>query len=89
MRLLTVFFDRMVEKSSALEIGKPIVPRYSKPPKKFGGDTQHEFLQPREYYRHQYFEACDLLIQELGDRFEQKEIMQPVLSIEAIFSEVS
>ena len=39
------FYYRMLEKSSALEIGKPIVPRYRKPPKKFGGDTQHNFFQ--------------------------------------------
>ena len=69
------FYYRKLEKPSALEIGKPIVPRYRKPPKRFGGDKQHNFLQPREYYRHQYFEACDLLIHELNDRFEQKEII--------------
>ena len=47
-----------------------------------GGDTQYEFCDPVELFRKQYFEACDLLIQELDDRFEQKEMMQPVLSME-------
>ena len=60
------------------------MPRYRKPPQRFGGDTQHEFLQPREYFRQNYFEACDILIGELSDRFVQEYVMKPVLCMEFI-----
>ena len=55
-----------------------------RPPIKFGGSNQHEFGNPLAYYRKQYFEVLDLLIQELSDRFQQKDVMQPVLAIEAL-----
>ena len=48
------------------------------------GDTQHEFRQPRDYFRQKYFEACDILIGELSDRFEQEDVMKPVLCMESI-----
>ena len=57
------------------------MPRFRRPPKRFGGDTQHEFCNPKEFFRIQYFEACDVLILELDD---QKEIMQPVLCMESL-----
>ena len=31
-------------------------------------------MQPREYFRQKYFEACDILIGELSDRFEQEDV---------------
>ena len=43
----------------------------------------HRFFVPKDYFRSQYFEGCDLLVQELSDHFEQKEVIQPVLSIES------
>ena len=44
------FFDCVEQDSRLLNIGFPVLPRYQKPPQRFGGDTQHEFLQPREYF---------------------------------------
>ena len=70
-----------------LGIGEPILPRFRRPPSKFGGSNQHEFGNPSAY-RKQYFEALDLLIQELSDHFQQKDVMQPVLTIE-VTDEVS
>ena len=78
------FFETTVNDARVLNIGEPVLPRFSGPPKRFDGDTQHEFCNPKEFFRIQYFEACDLLIQELDDRFEQKEIMQPVLNMESL-----
>ena len=78
------FFDRVEQDSRSLNIGLPVLPRYRKPPQRFGGDTQHEFMQPREYFRQKYFEACDILIGELSDRFEQEDVMKPVLCMESI-----
>ena len=45
---------------------------------------EHEFRQPRDYFRQKYFEACDILIGELSDRFEQEDVMKPVLCMESI-----
>ena len=78
------FFESTITDARALNIGEPVLPRFRRPPQRFDGDTQHEFRHPRELFRKQYFEALDLLIQELHDRFEQKEIMQPVLSMESL-----
>ena len=52
------FFDRVEQDARSLNIGLPVLPRYRKPPKRFDGDTQHEFRQPRDYFRQKYFEAC-------------------------------
>ena len=41
-------------------------------------------MQPREYFRQKYFEACDILIGELSDHFEQEDVMKPVLCMESI-----
>ena len=34
---------------------------------------QHRYSSPRAYYRHLYFEACDLLHSELGNRFDHQQ----------------
>ena len=79
------FFDSAVAQANDLEIGEPKLPRYRKPPKRFGGSDPHVFAhQPKEYFRQKYYSAFDILIQELLDRFEQREFMQPVLTMESI-----
>ena len=75
------FFETTVNDTRVLNIGEPVLPRF---PNRFDGDTQHEFCNPKKFFQIQYFEACDVLIQELDDRFEQKEIMQPVLCMESL-----
>ena len=37
-----------------------------------------------EYFRQQYNDACDLLIGELNDRFEQQNLLPPVLLLESV-----
>ena len=37
-----------------------------------------------EYFRQQYSEACDLLIGELNGRFEQQNLLPPVLALESV-----
>jgi len=78
------FYERVVTQAKDLEIGEPKLPRYRKPPKRFGGSDPHQFDEPKRYFRHKYYSACDILIQELVDRFEQKEFMQPVLAMESL-----
>jgi len=45
----------------------------------------HQFDKPkRDISNKKYYSACDILIQELVDRFEEKEFMQPVLAMESL-----
>lgn len=37
-----------------------------------------------EFYRQIYYQVCDLLLQELQDRFDQQKLLPPVLSMESI-----
>ena len=62
------FFEGVVNDLQGLGIGEPILPRLRRPPSTFGGSNQHEFGNPSAYYRKQYFEALDLLIQELSEK---------------------
>ena len=41
------------------------------------GSQPHRFSDPKAYYHHQYFEACDVLLQELNDRFDQDDLLPP------------
>lgn len=74
----------VVAQASDLEIGEPKLPIYYKPPKRFGGSDPYQFDEPKMCFRQKYYSACDVLIQELLDRFEQKEFMQPVLTMESL-----
>ena len=78
------FYDSAVKQATHLCIGQPRLPRYRKPPKNFDGSQPHQFSSPRSFSRQQYFEACDLFIQQLNDRFEQKDIIKPVVAMESI-----
>ena len=75
-------YECVVTQTSNLEISESKLPRYRKPPKRFGGSDPHQFDEPRSYFQQKYYTACDILIQELLDSFEQKEFMQPVLAME-------
>ena len=48
------------------------------------GSHSHKYTTPEEFYRIQYFEAIDLLVVELEDRFEQKEYINPILALEEL-----
>jgi hypothetical protein len=62
------FYDDVVAMSEDLQIGGPVLPRHRRPPARIdGGSEAHRFSAPREYYRHLYYEACDLLLRELND----------------------
>lgn len=37
---------------------------------------------PKEYFKQQYIEACDLLIRTLEERFDQQQSVAPVLALE-------
>ena len=74
------FYDDVIAMSEEIKIGKPVLPRCRRPPARIdSGSKEHQFSSPRDYYRHLYYEACDLLLRELNDRFEQKELLPQVL----------
>ena len=79
------FYRNTVALAETLQIGNPTLPRYRKPPRIIDNGSQpHQFSEPKDFFRQQYFAACDLLIQELTDQFEQKEFIQPVIDLESL-----
>ena len=76
------FFDATVRLAEQHCIGKPELPRNRRRPARYQeGSESHQFPTTRDYYRHIYFEACDLLSGELESRFESQH-MPPVLAME-------
>jgi len=68
-------YDKAVEKAKKLQIDEPRLPHYRKQPKQYDqGSSPHEFAAPKEYFQQQYFEACDLMLGELDDRFDQSSL---------------
>lgn len=67
-----------------MEIGDPKLPRYKRLPARFDSSQPHQFDAPKVYFRKIYYEACDILIQELDDRFEQVHLMNPMIAMESL-----
>ena len=67
------FYSGVVEASKELT-SSPTLPRYRKPPTKPGdvSAASHVFATPQSYFRRQYYEALDLVTNELKRRFQQK-----------------
>ena len=60
------FYDATVKLAEQLSINQPVLPRRRRCPARFQeGASPHEYPSPRDFYRHMFFEACDLLITEL------------------------
>ena len=65
-------YDKAVEKAKKLQIDELRLPRCRKQPKWYDqGSCPHVFAAPKEYFRQQCFGACDLMLGELDDRFNQ------------------
>ena len=80
-----LFYDGVVDFANTIKINGPQLPRIIKVPKRFDtGSQPHQYKTPKEYFRHQYFEAYDLLLQELENRFEQCQSLPQVLTLESI-----
>ena len=80
-----IFFDDVVKSAEDLEIDKPQLPRYRRAPRRIDdGSSPHQFSSPKDYFRYLYYESCDLLIQELQDRFDHQEIIPPVIALESL-----
>ena len=78
-----ICYDKAVHNAESLQIGSPVLPRCKRLPKRLDQGTKpHEFEAPRDYFRQQYFEACDLLLGGLDDRFDQKSVLSSVMALE-------
>ena len=62
------FFATTEALATELKIGSPVLPRYRRLPRRLNqGEEQHRFQTPKEVFQQIYFEACDLLINEVND----------------------
>ncbi|XP_078665396.1 zinc finger MYM-type protein 1-like [Branchiostoma floridae x Branchiostoma belcheri] len=78
------FYDSVEEAARELNIGEPALPRYRRQPRRLDDGSQpHRYDSPKDFYRHIYLQACDLLVGELTDRFDQ-DFLKPVLAMESV-----
>ncbi|XP_078679480.1 zinc finger MYM-type protein 1-like [Branchiostoma floridae x Branchiostoma belcheri] len=78
------FYDSAEEAARELNIGEPALPRYRRQPRRLDDGSQpHRHDSPKDFYRHIYLQACDLLVGELTDRFDQ-DFLKPVLAMENV-----
>ena len=76
-------YDKAVHNAESLQIGRPVLPWYKRLPKRLDqGAKPHEFETPKDYFHQQYFDACDLLLGELDDRFDQQSVLPSVMALE-------
>ena len=64
----------------------PTLPRYRQPPRRLGeeGAPGHSFRTVESYFRKQYFEVIDLLVNELQTRFMQKRGLPVACTVEKV-----
>ena len=79
------FYEDVLESSKDLT-APPCLPRYRRPPRRLdeASSTSHEFTSTESYFRQQYYEVLDLLVNELKRRFHQKRGMPVVVAIEKL-----
>ena len=69
---------------SAGTSGKPVLPRYRRAPARLDdGAPPHHFKWPKDYYRVQYYEACDKIKTESESWFKQAKL-KPASSLEKL-----
>ena len=81
----TKFYAQVVEDSKD-HTSPPVLPRSRRPPKRIDDSAAsvHEYATPEDFYRRQYFEVLDLLINELRRRFQQKRGLPVVAVLEKV-----
>ena len=67
------FWDRVMEKSSSVDVDQPTLPRKRKAPKRFEiGSGEASFPHSvSDMFRQHYYEALDLVVNSIKDRFDQ------------------
>ncbi len=59
-------------------------PWYRRAPCRYETSQSHQFSSAEAFFRKIYYEACDILIQELEDRFEQVHLVKPMIAMESL-----
>ena len=68
------FYEQVVTQSEALT-EEPKLPRNRKMPRRYDeGERPHQYLVPKDMYRHAYFESLELAVGEIERRFEQSDL---------------
>ena len=67
------FWNRVNHQVQNLDVDEPVLPRRRKMPKRFEtGSAAPEFhMNPKDLYRQKYYEAFDIVINSISDRFDQ------------------
>ena len=68
-----LFWQKVNQMASALEVSDPILPRKRKVLKRLEiGSAPPEYCaEPKDHYHCSYFEGLDLLVQAIANRFDQ------------------
>ena len=68
-----LLWQKIEKARRSLEVGEPILPRKQKAPKRYDdGIAQPEFFDdPKPFFRQQFYEALDLVITGINERFDQ------------------
>ena len=69
---LDMFWEKVLKVASEVDVNDPVLPRRRKAPRLEEGSALPEYPpSPKDMYRRVYFEALDLLMQTIKDRFDQ------------------
>ena len=83
------FYFQAVEQAKDLT-DPPALPRYRNPPRRLDdGSVAHRFNDPKEYFKSQYFEVLDLLMNELKRPFQQERGIPVAAAIEKVLIDCS
>ena len=88
----SVLYDAVVKSTSDLNVSAPMLPtwRYRRAPARIDSGSQpHRFETSCDYHCSFYWEACDLLLKELEERFQQKDLLPSALAMESLLLSVA
>ena len=60
----TQFYEQVAAQSSTL-IEEPKLPQNQKMPRRYDGEHSHQYAEPKDKYRHTYFETLELATGEI------------------------
>ena len=85
------FYDKVIKTGQDLKIDHHVYqPRYRRAPvRNEDGSFSHRYSTPSKYFYHQYYQACDLLHQELENRFNQTGLLPPLPALESLLLNAS
>lgn len=67
------FYDKVIKLGKDLKLDPPTFPCYQRIPARIDSGSQlFKHSTPKQYFHQLYYQACDLLVQELNERFDQR-----------------